>query len=128
VSVRKDYLDYLVEQGVLSTDKLQMVLERLHTPPEPIGSIAFSHGLLSCQDIDCILDEQRHSRLQFGQIAVQRGLLTSEHIDTLLQIQATRAASEVAEALALSGLCPPPVALEYLGRFLILKAGACLTV
>jgi hypothetical protein len=122
--MRKAYLDYLVEQGVLPRGKLESALERLHTPPEPIGSIAFSHGLLSCQDIDCILDEQRHSREQFGQIAVQRGLLTEAQIETLLQIQQTRAASEAAEALALSGLCPPQVILEYLGRFLMSMAGA----
>lgn len=126
--MRKAYLEYLVEQGILSPDKLNIALERLHTPPEPIGSIAFSHGLLSCQDIDCILDEQRHSRLQFGQIAVQRGLLTSAQIETLLQIQQTRAASEVAEALALSGLCPPVLALEYLGRFLMSMTGAAAAV
>jgi hypothetical protein len=122
--MRRAFLDYLVDQEILSPDKRHITLERLHTPPEPIGSIAFSHGLLSCEDIDCILDEQRHSRQQFGQIAVQHGLLTTGQIDTLLQIQQTRAASEVAEALALSGLCPPTIALEYLGRFLMTIAGA----
>ncbi len=120
--MRKAFPEYLAEQGVISPDKLRAALERLHASAEPIGSIAFSHGLLSCQDIDCILDEQRVSRLPFGQIAAQRGLLTEAQIETLLQIQQVRVASEIAEALALSGVCPPLVALEYLGRFLVTLA------
>lgn len=116
--MRKAFLEFLTRGGVLPRDKMETVLRCMRAAPEPIGSIAFGYGLISCDDIDAILDEQRESHRPFGEIAIRRGLLTPARVETLLHVQQVRAAAEVAEALALSGLCPIQEVVERLGEFL----------
>ena len=65
-----------------------------------------------------MLDEQRRSYRLFGEIAMSMGMLTRAQIDTLLGIQRLRRATETAEALALSGICPVNRVMAKLGQFL----------
>jgi hypothetical protein len=97
---------------------LKAVASLLRGTPEQIGSIAFSYGLLTGADIDLILDEQRTNYRPFGEIAISKGLLTREQVETLLGVQRLRAATEVAEALVLSGLCSMEEVMSQLSRFL----------
>ncbi len=112
------FLDFLVCQGAVPAERAAGLGRHLRTAREPIGTIAFSYGMLAGGDIDEILDEQRNRHRPFGEIAIEKGLLTSEQVRKLLCLQELRAATETAEALALSDVCPMEDAIEYLGRFL----------
>jgi len=116
--MRKAFLEFLVGRGSLAPQQVEQVRSILRGAPEPIGSIAFSYGMISGGDIDDILDEQQFSREPFGEIAIRKGLLTREQLETLLGVQQMRAATETAEALALSGLLPMDEVTRLLGRFL----------
>ena len=117
--MRKAFLRFLVANQTIPRSCMQAVREHLRSAPEPIGSIAFSYGLIHCEDIDQILDDQRQNHKPFGEIAIRRGLLTRAQVETLLQVQQMRAATEVAEALALSGMCSIGDVVSQLGRFLM---------
>ena len=88
---------------------------------EPIGSIAFRYGMLSAGDIDCILEEHLASYRSFGQIMVEMGILIREQFKSLLYVQQIQAVVEIAEALALSGLCPVDEIMGHLGRFFFIR-------
>jgi hypothetical protein len=118
IVMRKAFLEYLVNAGIIPATKLSMAQTMLRGAPEPIGSIAFGYGLISGSDIDDILDEQREKYRPFGEIAVSRSLLTQRQVDMLLLVQHLRAATEIAEALALAGVCPVEQIMSALGRFL----------
>jgi len=122
--MRRAFLEYLVSQGVVPSNRLEILQRVLRGVPEPIGSIAFRYGMITGADIDVILDEQRGEHRPFGQIAVERSLLTQEQVDTLLLVQQMRAATETAEALALSGICSIEQIIPLLGSFLAQSAGA----
>lgn len=124
--MRNAFLEFLVAEGTIAPARIDQVRAALRTVPEPIGSIAFSYGLIRCEDIDEILDEQRQSHEPFGEVAIRRGLLRRNQLETLLHVQRMRAANEVAEALALSGMCPVGEVLDKLGRFLTREAGTIL--
>ena len=117
--MRKAFIEYLTSEGVIicpPADKLNTMLRRA---PEPIGAIAFSYGMLTGGDIDRVLDEQRGSHEPFGEIAMKCGMLTREQVEALLRVQEMRAATEIAEALALSGHVPAEDICAHLGKFLM---------
>jgi hypothetical protein len=116
--MRTAFLNFLAAEGVIGSERLDQMEGLLHAAPEPIGSIAFSYGMITGRDIDAILDDQRGRHRPFGEIAVSKGLLAPEQIETLLLIQQTRAATSVAEALALASVCPLGQVSRQLGRFL----------
>ncbi len=121
--MRKAFVEYLVAQGVLPPTGAGSLRNLLRGAPEPIGSIAFSYGMITGPDIDTILDEQRESHSPFGEIARKMGMLTRAQIQTLLRIQEVRAATEIAEALALSGHCSTDDIVAHLAQFLSKKSG-----
>jgi hypothetical protein len=117
--MRKAFIEYLTSEGVIISppaDKLNTMLRRA---PEPIGAIAFSYSMLTGGDIDRILDEQRESHEPFGEIAMKYGMLTHDQVEALLRVQQMRAATEIAEALSLSGHVPVEDICAHLGKFLI---------
>jgi hypothetical protein len=114
--MREALLEFVAAEGIVPRDRLKAVASLLRGTPEQIGSIAFSYGLLTGADIDLILDEQRTNYRPFGEIAISKGLLTREQV--LLGVQRLRAATEVAEALVLSGLCSMEEVMSQLSRFL----------
>lgn len=116
--MRKAFLEFLVAEGSIPPEQLERVRSLLRGAPEPIGLIAFGYGMISGGDIDEILDEQQPGGDRFGEIAVRKGVLTQEQVDTLLSVQQMRAATETAEALALSGVCGMEQVVSLLGRFL----------
>jgi hypothetical protein len=116
--MRTAFLDFLAAEGIIPPEQMDQIHGLLRAAPEPIGSIAFTYGMITGNEIDAILDEQRTMYRPFGEIAVSKGLLTPEQVETLLGVQRTRAATEVAEALALAGICPMKEIIKYLSRFL----------
>ena len=120
--MRKEFVEYLVSQGVLPSSGAGGLRNLLRGAPEPIGSIAFSYGMITGPDIDAILDDQRQTHSPFGEIARNMGMLTRAQIETLLHIQQVRAATEIAEALALSGLCSPDDMMAHLAQFFAKKS------
>ena len=125
--MRRTFLEFLASEGAITRTTMETVLANLRTAPAPIGSIALSYGMITCDDIDEILDEQRQNHAPFGEIAIRRGLLTRTRLEALLRIQQIRAATDMAEALSLSGICPVAEAMEKLGAFLIQSARTTLS-
>ncbi|MGD8450706.1 MAG: hypothetical protein PVJ57_02710 [Phycisphaerae bacterium] len=119
--MRNAFIEYLAAIGVLSPDKQDRLQTVIRTTREPIGSIALSYGLISAWDVESILEEQRACYRPFGEIAVEKGLLTSAQVEMLLLVQRLRASTEVAEALALSGVCPAEEVVSHFGRFLAMN-------
>lgn len=115
--MRRAFLKFLAAKGVVPADRVEDLWNTLRNAPEPIGSIAFSHGMITGGDIDVILDEQRNRYRPFGEIAMEMGMLRRDQVEALLLIQQMRAALETAEALALSGFCSIEEARSELGRF-----------
>ncbi len=124
--MRQAFLDALSAEGTLPGERIAEIRDLLRAGPEPIGAIAYSYGMITGADIDIILDEQRVSRRRFGEIAVSLGILEEEQVVVLLRIQQLRAASEIAEALSLSGVCSFDDAVSHLGRFLARTPEKCL--
>lgn len=116
--MRKAFLEFLSGEGTIPPGQAQRIQGLLRAAPEPIGAIAFAYGIIKGSDIDRILDEQAANYRPFGEIAIERNLLTPGQVETLLNIQRIRAATETAEALALSGICPIEEIMIQLGRFL----------
>jgi hypothetical protein len=116
--MRKAFLEFLAAEGLVPPGRLKHIQNLLRGSPEQIGSIAFSYGMIRGDDIDVILDEQRTNYRPFGEIAISKGLLTYEQVATLLGVQQLRAATETAEALVLSGVCPIEQVTSQLSRFL----------
>jgi len=117
--VRQAFLDFLATDGGLSPRTIDSVRELLRSPPEPIGSIAFSYGMVTGADIDLILADQRRTHRRFGEIAMAMGMLTKAQVETLVRVQQVRAATETAEALVLSGAASIDDMATLLGRFLM---------
>ncbi|MHC4415017.1 MAG: hypothetical protein ACYS0G_07025 [Planctomycetota bacterium] len=115
--MRRAFLEHLVSEGFIPSGEDECLRDLLRGAPEPIGSIAFSYGMITGADIDAILDRQRTSGSRFGDIAMELGMLTRAQVEALLYVQQMRAAAEIAEALALSGLCTIDEAIDHLGRF-----------
>lgn len=117
--MRRAFLEFLAAEGDISLGQLDEIRRLLRGAPEPIGSIAFSYGMISGSDIDAVLDEQRKTYRPFGEIAISKKLLTRGQVEKLLGVQQIRAATESAEALALSGVCPIERIMPRLGQFLL---------
>ncbi len=115
--MRKAFLEFLESEGVIPAADADSLDSLFRGAPEPIGSIAFRYGMITGADIDTILDEQRGTRARFGEIAMKLGILTQPQVDALLHVQRMRAATEIAEALALSGRASIDGVLACLSRF-----------
>jgi hypothetical protein len=112
------FVDFLIEREVIPANVAKRLSER-QVIREPIGMIAASHGILNALQIDKILDRQRGGKDRFGEIAVNLGFLTHEQVQILIKIQEFRTSSEIAEALALSGVLSVEDAGRYLGAYLM---------
>ena len=55
--MRKAFLEFLASQETVPSVQIEELWNLLRSAPEPIGSIAFSHGMISHGDIEVILDE-----------------------------------------------------------------------
>jgi hypothetical protein len=120
--MRKAFLEFLESEGVLAPEQAANLRTLYKSASEPIGLIAFSFGMINGADIDLILDQQRRDYRPFGQIAMEMGMLTRQQVQTLLRVQQVRGATETAEALVLSGVCPMDSLMNQLGKFFMAKA------
>ena len=48
--MRRAFLEFLADDGMVPADRIEELWNMLRSAPEPIGSIAFSHGMIT--DID----------------------------------------------------------------------------
>ncbi len=117
--MRREFVEYLISESVVPESASENLRDLVRGAPEPIGSLAFKYGMITGADIDLVLDEQRKSHRPFGEIAKNLGLLTRTQVQGLLRIQQLRSATEIAEALALSGVSSIEELVPALGRFLI---------
>lgn len=116
--MRDAFIDHLTTYAGLPTETCERLRSMLRGAPEPIGCIAFKYGLVTSGDIDMILDDQRRNHRPFGEIAIEMGIITKPQLNALLKVQQMRAATEIAEALALSGAQPVEEIMARLGEFL----------
>lgn len=121
--MRNEFIDFLRSHDLVHADDTEQIQTLLNQTQEPIGSIAFCFGMLCSSALDTILDEQGKTHSRFGEVAVKLGILTSDQVDAIIRVQQVRATTEVAEALALTGLCPIDQTMKHLGRFLTEHAG-----
>ncbi|MBI4581987.1 MAG: hypothetical protein HY718_19975 [Planctomycetes bacterium] len=112
------FVKYLMERDLIPHTTSRHLNGKTCLVREPLGMIAVGHGMLDSSQIDMILDRQRESSERFGEIAISLGFLTPEQVRTLIKIQEFRAASVLAEALALAGVLRYEDAVRYLGAFL----------
>lgn len=122
--MKTDFLDFLFAQGRLTEQQRDTIRRTVPANQEPLGSIAFAHGLLSAEDVDLVLSQQRQIHQPFGQIAAQLGMLTQPQVTMLLQLQSTRAALALAEALALAGVLSLDTVMAEMATFLVPRAAA----
>ena len=115
--MRKMFIEFLRASNIIPAGRLEDLHRLIRTVPEPIGAIAFSYGMISGGDIDVVLEQQRKNHRPFGELAMSMGMLTLEQVNTLLRVQEMRGAIEVAQALALSGICAVDEMMLQLGRF-----------
>ncbi len=78
---------FLVEQKMLSQQKLDEVLDVQKRVQVKLGLIAVSEKLLSREQADKINDRQAFEDKRFGDIAVEMGYLTESQVRRLLQLQ-----------------------------------------
>ncbi len=122
--MKTDFLDFLFVQGRLTELQRDTIRRTVSANQEPLGAIAFAHGLLSAEDVDLVLSQQRQAHRPFGQIAAQLGMLTQAQVTMLLQLQSTRAALALAEALALAGVLPLDTVMAEMAAYLAPGAAA----
>jgi hypothetical protein len=122
--MREAFLEFLVAEATIPTERLEDLRTLVRVAREPIGSIAFSHGMIASSDIDVILDEQRRDYRPFGEIAMEMGMLRRQQVEALLEVQQMRGAVAIAEAMALSEVCPIDQMVTQLGRFFLQQSTA----
>lgn len=125
--VQDEFIQYLREKGVLTSDVGPLLEKQQVHVREPIGMIALRHGLIQGWHVDRILQEQRVSKLRFGELAVRLNVLTETQVDALVRIQGFRMINEALEVLVLAGVVGFDKAVEHLVAFLQwrLEAAAC---
>lgn len=83
----KFFGQFLVEKGLVSTDKLLAAIDLQERTNLLFGETALAMGLISTTDVDRIHDAQRSDDLRFGDMAVKLGILTPEQQQQVLTRQ-----------------------------------------
>lgn len=79
--------EFLLEQGLISEDKLREALEYQQNVRVKMGLIAVSEKLLSTEQAERINKKQALEDKRFGDIAVEQGYLTESQVERLLKLQ-----------------------------------------
>lgn len=79
--------NYLVENGKITKDQFQRVLEKQNSVRVKLGLIAVEEGLMTIEQADEVNTLQAVMDMRFGDIAVEQGYLTEEQIGKLLKLQ-----------------------------------------
>jgi hypothetical protein len=78
---------FLVSQGLVSNEQLDLALDYQEENNLPLGALALSKGLLSEKQLLIVHATQLTSEERFGEIAVRRGFLSRHQLDDLLREQ-----------------------------------------
>ncbi len=78
---------YLVDQGLISSDQLREAAALQQENNLLLGIMALNKGYLSQAQLEAILDEQKKINKKFGQIAYERNWMNQDQINELLQEQ-----------------------------------------
>lgn len=81
---------YLVDEGIVGADALDVALAHQHGTNTPIGTLAIERGYLGPGEVAVLMAAQEVENMPFGLLAVRRGLLTEEQAAELREIQAER--------------------------------------
>lgn len=79
--------NYLVDNGKITRDQLQKVLEKQDSVRVKLGLIAVEEGLMTIEQTDEVNTLQAVMDMRFGDIAVEQGYLTEEQVGKLLKLQ-----------------------------------------
>ena len=75
---------YLVDEGRISSDKLNNILRRATKERVKLGTIAVAEGFLTEKQAEEINHLQATKDMKFGDIAIEKGYLTKEQVQVLL--------------------------------------------
>jgi len=78
---------FLLGRGVVSLKTLMQVLRKVNSGGERLGDIAVNQGFLSRDDVDSIVENQAEGIHAFGRAAVEMELLTVNQVNSLLILQ-----------------------------------------
>ena len=79
--------NYLVDNGKITKDQLQQVLEKQDSVRVKLGLIAVEEGLMTIEQADEVNRLQAVMDQRFGDIAVSKGYLTEDQVGKLLKQQ-----------------------------------------
>lgn len=111
------FLNYLMEEGYLTSDQASQRTRRQPSNETWIGRMMISHGLITVEQVNEILIRQDLYGGFFGENAVALGLINHDQLETLLESQELRRNVELIEELALAGILDFNDGLTALSRF-----------
>ena len=79
--------NYLVNEDIISYNKLRELLEKTSKQRVKLGTIAVAEGYLSQEEADEVNQLQKKKDKRFGDIAVEQGYLDEEQVEYLLSQQ-----------------------------------------
>lgn len=81
------FSEFLLEQGLVSEDKLREALEYQKSVRVKMGLIAVSEKLMTKEQAERVNRKQATEDKRFGDIAVEQGYLTESQVERLLKLQ-----------------------------------------
>ena len=93
---------FLLGRGVVSLKILMLALRKVNSGGERLGDLAVNQGFLSRDDVDSILEKQSDGIQAFGRTAVEMDLLTINQVNSLLVLQ-RRSKGGIGDALVTLG-------------------------
>lgn len=79
--------NYLVNQGKMTKEQLEIVIEKQDETRVKMGLLAVSEGMMTVEQAETVNRLQASMDKRFGDIAVEKGYLTEEQISNLLKKQ-----------------------------------------
>lgn len=84
------FAHYLLNEGILTSEQMQEVLEHERSVRIRLGVLAMNAGFMTADQVEDVHALQRSQDKQFGAIAVEKGYLTPEQLEQLLAAQGRR--------------------------------------
>ncbi|MFI4875595.1 MAG: response regulator, partial [Blastopirellula sp. JB062] len=113
----RQFEEYLVRQGAITPEILELVRATYARTVKPIGQIALNLRLLGIAQLMQVLERQADSQTMFGETAIELGFLTPDQVDRLLQ-QQQRQSTTPQDAIFRVGAMTPEALNRYLAQYL----------
>lgn len=81
------FAQYLLNNNLLSADKVKLLLEEEHEHRVKLGVLAINKGFMTAAQVEFVHQLQVRFDKRFGEVAVNEGLLTDEQLEILLTTQ-----------------------------------------